>query len=127
MSMTQPELVPEIRRKPLPFAYPGYLHATGVGLIWGFILSSGRVEKHGKLFVFRGMPRWSFGRGGSCVGACYLTDQNVSARILMHEERHRLQWRTYGMLMPILYFLAGRNAKNNIFELEADLKDGGYV
>lgn len=116
-----------LRKKPYPLSYLGYLYATAVGFTWGFMLSKGKVLRHGKLWVFQGMPKWSFGRGGSCVGACYLTDSNVSARILAHEEIHRQQWRTYGMLLPFLYLLAGRNAHKNIFEIEAGLVDGGYI
>ena len=32
--------------------------------------------------MFRGLPKWAFGRGGNCVGACYLTDQNVTPDVL---------------------------------------------
>lgn len=116
-----------LRTKPYPFAWVGYAYATLVGLVWGFLLSRGRVERHGRLVVFRGLPRWAFGRGGSCVGACYLTDQNVTAEVLLHEEIHRQQWRTYGLLMPFLYFLAGTNPHTNIFERDAGLEHGGYV
>lgn len=116
-----------LRTKPYPFALLGYWYATLVGLVWGTILSTGPISRHGKLWVFTGMPPWSFGRGGSCVGACYLTSNNVSNAILEHEERHRKQWRTFGMLMPVLYLLAGRNPLQNIFEIEAGLKEGGYL
>lgn len=116
-----------LRRKPYPFAWFGYAYATLVGFIWGFLLSQGEIERHGKLWVFRGMPKWSFGRGGACVGACYLTATNVTADILAHEEIHRQQWRTYGMMMPFLYLLSGRNPLQNIFEIEAGLRDGGYL
>lgn len=116
-----------LRSKPYPLAKFGYAYATGVGLVWGFLLSQGRVERHGNLWVFRGMPRWSFGRGGSCVGACYLTDSNVTPNILKHEEIHRQQWRTFGMALPFLYLLSGRNPHRNVFEIEAGLEDGGYI
>lgn len=114
-------------KRPLPFAFLGYLYATLVGLVWGSILSTGKVERIDGLWVFRGMPRWSFGRGGSCVGACYLTNRNVSARILRHERVHQQQWRRYGMAFPVLYLLAGRDPLRNRFEIEAGLEDGGYV
>lgn len=116
-----------LRSKPYPFALLGYWYATLVGLVWGTLLSTGKIQRHGKLWVFTGMPRWSFARGGSCVGACYLTSHNVNEDILIHEERHRRQWRTYGMLLPLLYFLAGSNPLKNIFEIEAGLKQGGYI
>ena len=82
---------------------------------------------HG-LWVFRGMPRWAFRRGGVCVGG-----------LLPHRRRHRdrprarprsrarAQWRRYGFLMPLLYLLAGRDPLRNRFEIEAGLEDGNYV
>ena len=93
----------------------------------GLHLSTGRVERHGGLFVFRGMPKWAFGRGGSCVGGCYLTDQNVTPDVLEHEAVHKRQWLRYGMLFPLLYLAAGRNPLKNRFEIEAGLEKGGYV
>ncbi|MFF8816501.1 Fe-S oxidoreductase [Leucobacter sp. NPDC015123] len=114
-------------RRNLPFAWFGYAYATAVGFIWGSIWSTGAVERIDGLWVFRGMPRWTFGRGGSCVGACYLTDANVSPAILRHEQVHRSQWRRYGLAMPLLYFLAGRDPLVNRFEVEAGLRDGGYI
>ena len=116
---------PQGRR--LPFASLGYAYATCVGFAWGAIWSRGRIERRGGLWVFRGMPRWTFGRGGSCVGACYLTNQNVSERVLRHERVHREQWRHYGLALPVLYSLAGRDPLRNRFEIEAGLRDGGYV
>lgn len=105
----------------------GYAYATAVGLVWGAIWSTGRVERRNGLVVFRGLPRWAFGRGGSCVGGCYLTDQNVSDDVLEHEAVHREQWRRHGMMLPVRYFLAGRNPLTNRFEIEAGLEKGGYV
>lgn len=117
----------ELRTRPYPFAWLGYAYATLVGFIWGSLLSKGPVYRRGKLWVFTGMPRWAFGRGGSCVGACYLTRTNVSPDVLAHEEIHRQQWRTFGLALPFLYFLAGRNPHTNLFEIDADLEKGGYV
>ena len=108
-------------------AWPGYLFATAVGLVWGFVWSTGRVQYRGGLFVFTGLPSWAFGRGGSCVGACYLTAHNVSDDILEHEAVHKRQWQRYGMLFPFLYGLAGRDAMRNRFEIEAGLEKGGYI
>lgn len=116
-----------MRSRPLPFARIGYAYATLVGLVWGSLLSTGKIARVDGLWVFRGMPAWSFGRGGSCVGACYLTAVNVNPRVLRHERVHREQWRTYGMAFPLLYLLAGRNPLKNRFEIEAGLEDGGYV
>ncbi|WP_111718786.1 Fe-S oxidoreductase [Homoserinimonas sp. OAct 916] len=106
---------------------PGYLYASAVGLVWGFIWSTGRVERVNGLFIFTGMPKWSFGRGGSCVGSSYLTDHNVSPDVLEHEAVHRLQWQKYGTWFPFLYLLAGRNPLKNRFEIEAGLEKGGYL
>ncbi|MGX5696577.1 Fe-S oxidoreductase [Agromyces soli] len=105
----------------------GYWYATAVGFVWGSIWSTGRIERRGGLWVFQGMPKWTFGRGGSCVGGCYLTDRNVGPRVLVHEAVHREQWRRYGMLFPLLYFVAGRDPLRNRFEIEAGLEDGGYL
>lgn len=113
--------------KPLPLARLGYWYATAVGFTWGLLLSTGEVKRHGKLWVFSGMPRWAFGRGGSCIGACYLTRGNVSDRVLQHEDVHRQQWRHYGLLLPFLYFRAGADPLKNRFEVEAGLADGGYT
>lgn len=110
-----------------PFSRAGYLYATLVGLSWGFIWSTGRVERRAGLFVFRGMPPWTFGRGGSCVGGCYLTAQNVSDDVLEHEAVHKRQWQRYGMIFPLLYFVAGRNPLKNRYEIEAGLEKGGYL
>ncbi|MGN6759805.1 MAG: Fe-S oxidoreductase [Leifsonia sp.] len=105
----------------------GYLYATAVGLVWGFVWSTGRIERRGGLTVFRGMPKATFGRGGSCVGGVYLTDHNVSDDILEHEAVHKEQWQQYGMLFPFLYLLAGRDPLGNRFEIEAGLEKGGYL
>jgi len=105
----------------------GYAWATAVGASWGFIWSTGRIERRNGLLVFTGMPRWSFRRGGVCVGGCYLTDSHISDSVLEHEAVHREQWRRYGMLLPVLYALAGRAPLTNRFEIEAGLEAGGYL
>lgn len=111
-----------------PLSRLGYWYGSAVGWTWGTLLSTGRIEKRGGLWVFRGMPRWSFARGGVCVGGCYLTgDAPVRDRVLRHEAVHARQWRRYGFLMPILYLIAGRNPLRNRFEIEAGLEDGRYV
>jgi hypothetical protein len=110
-----------------PLSKAGYLYATAVGLVWGSLLSTGRVERRGGLIVFRGMPNWAFGRGGSCVGGCYLTNQNVTDDVLEHEAVHKRQWQRYGMVFPLLYLLAGRNPLKNRWEIEAGLEKGGYL
>ncbi|MFZ4840865.1 MULTISPECIES: hypothetical protein [Mycetocola] len=105
----------------------GYLYATAVGCVWGAIWSTGRIRREAGLIVFTGLPNWAFGRGGVCVGGVYLTDTNDSPTVLKHEAIHRRQWQRYGMLMPVLYALAGRNPLKNRFEIEAGLEDGGYL
>jgi hypothetical protein len=116
-----------VRLTDSPISTAGYWWATAVGFAWGFLWSRGRIERRRGLVVFRGMPRWTFGRGGSCVGGCYLTSSNVSHAVLGHEAIHRAQWRKYGMLFPILYWMSGRNPLTNRFEVEAGLEAGGYV
>lgn len=123
MTGSEPAAAP--RRWPL--ARLGYRYATAVGFVWGFIWSTGRVRRTDGLWVFTGMPKWTFQRGGSCVGGCYLTDRNTGEAVLRHERVHRAQWQRYGMALPILYLLAGRNPLTNRFEIEAGLEDGGYV
>ncbi|WP_100810295.1 Fe-S oxidoreductase [Microbacterium sp. BR1] len=106
----------------------GYLYATGVAWVWGGLLSTGRIERKQGLWVFRGLPPWAFPRGGVCTGGCFLTgDGPVPASVLRHEAIHRRQWQKYGMLMPLLYAIAGRDPLRNRFEIEAGLEDGRYV
>lgn len=116
-------------RRPLnwPLAWFGYAYATMVGFVWGSIWSTGKIERIDGLWIFRGMPKWTFGRGGSCVGSCYLTNNNVNPAILRHEQIHRTQWRRYGIAMPLLYAIAGRDPLRNRYEIEAGLADGGYI
>ncbi|MBM7504265.1 hypothetical protein JOD46_001722 [Agromyces aurantiacus] len=116
-----------IRLTDSPISRAGYWWATAVGFAWGFLWSRGRIERRRGLIVFRGMPAWTFGRGGSCVGGCYLTDRNASDRVLGHEAVHREQWRRYGMLFPFLYWMSGFDPLQNRFEIEAGLEAGGYV
>ncbi|MGZ0711358.1 Fe-S oxidoreductase (plasmid) [Coraliomargarita sp. W4R53] len=111
-----------------PISRLGYLYGNAVGWIWGSIWSTGRVEQHEGMWVFRGLPTWAFPRGGVCAGGCFLTgDAPVSVPVLRHEAIHKRQWQRYGILMPILYQLSGRNPLRNRFEIEAGLADGNYV
>lgn len=111
-----------------PISYLGYLYGCAVGWIWGTLWSTGEIERREGLFIFRGLPAWAFPRGGVCVGACFLTgDAPVSDAVLRHEAEHRRQWRRYGLLMPLLYTLAGRDPLQNRFEILAGLEDGNYV
>jgi len=111
-----------------PVSRIGYWYGSAVGWLWGSLWSTGRIEKRNGLWVFRGLPQWSFARGGVCVGGCFLTgDADPSDRLLAHEAVHARQWRRYGVLMPLLYLLAGRDPLRNRFEIEAGLEDGNYV
>lgn len=110
-----------------PISRLGYWAATAFGLTWGTLLSTGKITKRDGLWVFRGMPNWSFGRGGVCVGGCLLTDDiPVTPELLRHEAVHKEQWKKYGMLLPFLYLFAGRDPHKNRFEVEAGLEAGGY-
>ena len=92
------------------------------GKVLGLIGESGA----GKSTI--GLSAMAYGRGGVCVGGCYLTgDVELSDAVLRHESVHKQQWLRYGFLMPVLYLFAGRNALRNRFEIEAGLEDGGYV
>lgn len=111
-----------------PISRLGYLWGTAVGWVWGGLWSTGPVERRHGLLVFRGMPAWTFARGGVCVGGCFLTgDAPIDDRVLRHEAVHKAQWLRYGFLMPALYLAAGRDPLRNRFEIEAGLEDGNYL
>nr|WP_227497239.1 Fe-S oxidoreductase [Planctomonas psychrotolerans] len=110
-----------------PISHAGYYIATAVGLAIGVPLSVGRVRRVGTVIVCRGLPAWAFRRGGTCVGAVYLTRYNDGRRVLQHEAVHVRQWKRYGLLFPLVYGLAGRDPLHNRFEIEAGLERGGYV
>lgn len=108
-------------------ARPGYWFATVCGFVWGGVLSLGRIRRRGGVWVARKLPRWSFGRGGTTIGAVYLTRDAVTPEILEHEAVHRAQWRKYGLALIPLYIAAGQDGTKNRFEIEAGLEKGGYV
>lgn len=110
-----------------PISRFGALVATAVGLAIGLPLSIGRVEVHDGLIVCRGLPKWAFRRGGTCVGRVYLTRNVLGERTFRHERVHVRQWERYGFLFPALYWAAGIDPLKNRFEIEAGLEDGGYV
>jgi len=107
-------------------ARPGYWLATGAGLVWGTALSLGRIRSRGGVLVARRCPHWAFGRGGTTIGAVYLTHDNHSPAVLEHEAVHRAQWKKYGLAFIPLYIAAGTDARTNRFEIEAGLRKGGY-
>ncbi len=111
-----------------PVSLVGYWYGTAVGWVWGSLWSTGRIERRHGLWVFHGMPDWAFPRGGVCVGGCYLTGARaVTDAVLRHEAVHARQWRRFGFLMPVLYWLSGRDPLRNRFEIEAGLEDGNYL
>ncbi|MGV8884154.1 MAG: hypothetical protein ACOH1T_01015 [Microbacteriaceae bacterium] len=107
-------------------ARPGYWFATAAGLLWGSVLSLGRVRREGGVIVARSCPRWAFGRGGTTIGAVFLTNNALSPNVLEHEAVHRAQWKKYGLAFIPLYVAAGAVAQTNRFEVEAGLEKGGY-
>lgn len=108
------------------FTRPGYWFATGCIFLYGLLLG-GRFRKRNGMHYFSGMPSWSFGRGGTTIGAIYLTKDNDSDDVLTHEAEHRAQWKRYGLWFIPLYIAAGTEARTNRFEVGADLELGGYV
>lgn len=108
-------------------ALPGYWFATIAGLIWGGVMSRFRLRAEGGVIIAPHMPRWSFGRGGTTIGAVYFTNNLVERATLEHESVHRAQWRKYGLCFIPLYIAAGVEATTNRFEIEAGLKKGGYI
>lgn len=115
------------RSSPITAHRYGYYLSSVIGSVWGYIWSTGRVERFDELRIFRGMPAWTFRRGGACIGFCYHTNNNVSQAVLEHELVHIEQWKRYGMTFPIRYLLAGVNPLKNRYEIEAGLVKGGYL
>lgn len=107
-------------------ARPGYWFATAAGVTWGALLGGFKVSRRGGVIVCAGMPSWAFGRGGTTIGAAYLTRDNTRDEVLEHEAVHRAQWKKYGLAFIPLYMAAGQDARHNRFEVEAGLEKGGY-
>ena len=108
-------------------ALPGYWFATACALAWGGILSTGRIRNEGGVIITSGCPRWAFGRGGTTIGAVYLTGNLTAPAVLEHEAVHRAQWRRYGLAFIPLYLAAGQDPLTNRFEIEAGLAKAGYL
>jgi hypothetical protein len=108
-----------------PFALVGFAVATVCAFAWG-CLWLGHYQRRAGVHFFQNLPRWAFGRGGTTIGAVYLTRTNTSDRVLEHERVHVEQWRRYGLAFVPLYLAAGREATRNRFEIEAGLELGGY-
>lgn len=108
-------------------ARPGYWFATACGFVWGAVLGRFHISRQGGVIVAANLPKWAFGRGGTTIGAVFLTSNNISPSILEHEAVHRAQWKRYGLAFIPLYLDAGQNALRNRFEIQAGLKKGGYL
>ena len=127
-------LVDQARRRPVlrriglhpVLALPGYWLASALALVWGSLLGGFNVRRRGGVIVCAGLPSWAFGRGGTTIGAVYLTHATTSRAVLSHEAVHRAQWRRYGLAFVPLYLAAGRDARRNRFEVDAGLTQGGY-
>lgn len=109
-----------------PVARAGHRFATGAARLWGRMLG-GEERRVGELTVVSGLPRWAFGRGGTTIGATFLTRDALSPEILEHEDVHRQQWARYGLWFIPMYIAAGADAHRNRWEIEAGLERGGYV
>jgi hypothetical protein len=120
--------VPGLRRFLLlpPIARIGYWIATGLAAFWGWVMFGRHSVREG-LHVFSELPRWTFGRGGTTIGAVYLTNDHLRTPVLEHEAVHREQWKHYGLAFPVLYLSAGKVPRTNRFEVDAGLEKGGYV
>lgn len=105
----------------------GMVVASKAALGYARQFKSATVRKVDGLTVVSGLPTRAYPRGGLCVGSVFLTGPEPTSSVLRHEGQHAKQWRTYGLAMPLLYWLAGRDAKRNWFEVDAGLEDGGYV
>lgn len=108
------------------FTRPGYWFATGCIFLYGTALR-GYLTSKGGMHYFRDLPAWSYGRGGTTIGAIYLTTENDSDDVIAHEAEHRAQWKRYGLWFIPLYVAAGTDATTNRFEVGAGLELGGYV
>jgi hypothetical protein len=119
--------VPGLRRFLLlpAIARPGYWLATFVAFLWGCLLLGHWGRRRG-LYSFISLPTWAFGRGGTTVGAIYLTNDLTREGVLEHELVHTQQWKKYGLCFVPLYIAAGADALGNRFEVEAGLERGGY-
>ena len=75
----------------------------------------------------RGADARRAGRGGTTIGAIYLTRDAEAPTVLAHERVHTTQWRRYGLAFVPLYVAAGSRATTNRFEVEAGLEAVGYL
>lgn len=92
--------------------------APGITNLWVcFGFDSPLVQRggttYGDTFFFHGSPDSFAGLGGR-------------DELLAHESHHVLQWHLMGRRFPTLYAIAGPNACQNLFEVQAGLAHGGY-
>lgn len=104
--------------------------ALGWARLWGARIS---LDEPSSLLVCEGM-RWGFARGGTCVGAAFLTgtvlrDPGRRRAMLTHESVHADQWARYGVSFVARYLREEfrHPGAANRFEIEAGLGDGGYL
>ncbi|HWM34459.1 MAG TPA: hypothetical protein VNR36_09515 [Pseudolysinimonas sp.] len=108
------------------FTRPGYWFATGSIFVYGLVLG-GRFAKKNGIHCFTRLPKRAYGRGGTTIGAIYLTTDNDADDVLEHEAEHKAQWKRYGLWFIPLYVAAGSEARTNRFEVAAGLELGGYL
>ena len=120
--------VPGLRRFLLlpAIARIGYWIATGLAFAWGWVMFGRHSVREG-LHVFSELPRWTFGRGGTTIGAIYLTNDGLRPRVLEHEAVHREQWKHYGLAFPVLYLAAGKVPRHEPLRGRRRPRKGGYV
>ncbi|WP_306231475.1 hypothetical protein [Agrococcus beijingensis] len=109
-----------------PVAGAGHRFATRAARLWGRLLG-GEERQVGELTVISALPSWAYGRGGTTIGATFLTTSATSPAILEHEDVHRRQWARYGLWFIAMYLAAGQDGLTNKYEIEADLVKGGYL
>uniref|UniRef100_UPI00131A20FA hypothetical protein n=1 Tax=unclassified Streptomyces TaxID=2593676 RepID=UPI00131A20FA len=95
------------------------------------LVAGAKCEENKGLTVCR-TAQPMYGRGGTNVGGTYVTRKEkeyVSPKRLQHERVHTKQWNENGFFYIPQYFGIlgqGLNPCHNSYEIEADLKKGGY-
>jgi hypothetical protein len=107
------------------------LPVTVPALFWG-MLHGGSPELHPGLFISCGGMVGGYAKGGTTYGGVWLYGDLATPQRLRHEAKHATQWAVFTpILFPALYLAAelagGRDPRRNVFEIWADLADGGYL